>query len=62
MRRVSFERNVYDPVIPEKCYICKYRKIKPYIKNIIECYMCNKKVCNDCFIKRLDICIKCFDL
>lgn len=59
MKKVKFPENLYIPIITKKCIICNHRNIQPKIKIFKKCILCNKKICSDCYINTLKICLDC---
>jgi hypothetical protein len=59
MKKVRFPENIYIPIVPKKCIICKHRNIPPKIRQFKKCNICYYKVCEECYISRLKMCIGC---
>lgn len=57
-KTVSFSVDVIDPPTPDQCHICKYRNIKPQIRQMDYCEDCEKQTCLLC-LTNMKICLTC---
>jgi hypothetical protein len=47
-KRVTFHKDVVDPLPATKCSSCPYRKFRAFSVEIILCTLCQKLFCDNC--------------
>jgi len=61
MKKVTFHPDTKTPPKTKKCYSCGFRNISPYIKEMFECFVCQRTLCIDCIAKCIPtMCYNCY--
>lgn len=59
MKKVRFNDDIQEDKETEKCAMCQFRNIRPYVRNMSNCMSCKKQYCGFC-MGTLMLCMKCY--
>jgi hypothetical protein len=59
-KKVTFSNEIKDPIVRQKCNVCKYRNICGK-REMFDCHECKKVMCIHCYIpvKTKLLCVNC---